>query len=305
MRVLDTYKDIPPQATGAVVVIGNFDGVHRGHAALLARARESAAKDKKPVAVLTFEPHPRRLLRPDDPPFRITPPALKAECLQAEGVDILFSINFDWDFASLSAENFIQEVLLEGIQPSHVIVGYDFHFGQMRKGTPETLKAAGLKVTVIEEVKGAGGLCVSSSAIREALRHGRIAEANALLGWEWEISGEVRLGDRRGREIGFPTANFAMGETLHPAYGVYASLVQIAGETDWRPAATNIGIRPMFEVREAQVESYIFDFSREIYGKILRVKPVRFLRGEAKFTTVDELVAQMKKDCEEASSILQ
>jgi riboflavin kinase / FMN adenylyltransferase len=303
MRVFETYERVPAEALGSVVIIGNFDGVHAGHAALIARARQIAQRQGKKVSVLTFEPHPRSLFRPDDPPFRLTPPALKAKLLAERGVDFVFSVKFDWDFASRSAENFVLDVLLDGLKPAHVVVGYDFHFGQMRKGTPETLKVAGLEVAIVSEIKN-GADVISSSAIREHLRQGNMAQANALLGWEWEVWGEVVKGDQRGRALGFPTANFALGQTLHPAYGVYASLVQIAGETDWRPAATNIGIRPMFEVKEAQVETYIFDFSREIYGHTLKVKPVRYLRGEAKFNSTAELIEQMKKDCVQAAEIL-
>lgn len=299
MRTFQTYKHIVPESLDSVVVIGNFDGVHRGHRALLSKAKTLASELQTSVSVLTFEPHPRRLLRPDDPPFRLTPLALKAQRLELEGVDYLFSVKFDWDFASQSAEDFIKTVLIDGLRPRHVVVGFDFHFGQMRRGNAETMRAAGLPVTVIDEIKGA-----SSTHIRQALRHGDIAKASDLLGWEWEIWGTVTKGDQRGRELGFPTANFSLGEAVHPAYGIYAARVQIEGEGEWRKAAVNIGIRPMFEISEAQVESYIFDFSREIYGKILKVKPVQFLRGEAKFASVDDLIAKMKDDCEQTREIL-
>ena len=300
MRTFQTYKHTMPESLDSVVVIGNFDGVHRGHRALLKKARAIAGELQTAVSVLTFEPHPRRLLRPDDPPFRLTPPALKAQRLELEGVDYLFSVKFDWDFASQSAEEFIKTVLIDGLRPKHIVVGFDFHFGQMRRGNAETIRAAGLPVTVVDEVKGA-----SSTHIRQALRHGDIAGANDFLGWEWEIWGTVTKGDQRGRDLGFPTANFSLGEAVHPAYGIYAARVQIEGEKEWRGAAVNIGIRPMFEIPEAQVESHIFDFNREIYGCTLKVKPVKFLRGEAKFASVDELIAQMKNDCEQARNILQ
>lgn len=306
MEIFNTYADIPEQARGHVVVIGNFDGVHLGHQALL-RTASDIAKDKGvSVAVLTFEPHPRWLFRPDDPPFRLTPQDVKADRLAAAGVDYLFSVAFDWDFASQSADQFIQDVLIDGLKPAHVVVGYDFRFGQMRGGAPEDIEKAGLALTVVEEIADEGDKSeISSSAARQALRYGKIEKANSILGWAWEIRGTVVKGDQRGRELGYPTANFALGDVVHPAYGIYAAYVQIEGEDEWRAAAVNIGIRPMFEIPQAQVESFILDYSGDLYGKILRVKPVKFLRGEAKFSSVDELVAQMEKDCDLAREILQ
>src|SRR5262249_10359512 len=160
-----------------------------------------------------------------------------------------------------SAEQFIDSVLQNGLKPAHIVIGNDFRFGQLRKGTPQTLRDAGLGVTMIDKlVCDENGEAISSSRIRQALRHGDIAAANGLRGWEGEIEGVVAHGDKRGRELGFPTANVALGETLHPAYGVYASLVRIGDEKQWRAAATNIGIRPMFELAQGQTESFIFDF---------------------------------------------
>ncbi len=305
MQIFETHKDIPGYAQGAVIAIGNFDGVHLGHKALLGAAQEKARTLGKKMGVLTFEPHPRSLFRPDDPPFRITPASLKLERLREVGVDYVFSVPFDWDFASQSAGRFVEDVLKKGLDPAHIIVGQEFHFGQLRTGTPETMSKAGLEVTVIEKaMAGGAGEAVSSSRVRSALHQGDIRAANGLLGWEWEMRGQVVHGDRRGRDLGFPTANVPLGDTLHPAYGVYATWVMIEGEDKWRPAATNIGIRPMFEVQEGLVEAHIFDFNREIYGKTLRIKPVRRLRGEAKFASIDDLIAQMGRDCAQVREIL-
>lgn len=304
MQIFQTHKDIPGYAQGAVIAIGNFDGVHRGHKALLAAARKKANELGKKMGVLTFEPHPRSLFRPDDPAFRITPAALKADRLKEAGADYVFAVPFDWDFASQTAELFVENVLKKGLNPAHIVVGYDFCFGQLRKGSPQTIKDGGLDVTVLEKVTAGDKEAISSSNIRAALRHGDIETANSLLGWEWEIRGQVVHGDRRGGELGFPTANVKLDGTLHPAYGVYATWVQIEGEKEWRKSATNIGIRPMFEVQEGLVEAHIFDFNREIYGKTLRVKPVRRLRGEAKFASLDDLIAQMGRDCAQVREIL-
>lgn len=304
---MELYRDIaglPGEQRGAVVAIGNFDGVHRGHRALLGHAKNIAAARGVPSGVLTFEPHPRALLRPDDPPFRITPAPVKARKLSECGVDFLFSLPFDWPFASQSAEAFINNVLKNGIAPAHIVVGSDFRFGQLRAGTPDMLKAAGFDVTILDMVADEGEGKYSSSRIRQLLQEGDIATANEALGWEWEIEGVVVKGDQRGRTIGYPTANVHLGDTLHPAYGVYATWAQIEGEEEWRASATNIGIRPMFELKAGQVETYIFDFDGDIYGKTLRVKPVKRLRGEAKFANLDELVAQIGRDCEAAKAIL-
>ena len=304
MKTFDALEDISKEAKGCVIAIGNFDGVHRGHLALLGAAKKISEQHNAPMGVLTFEPHPKRLFRPDEPPNRISAPNVKRRRLEKFGVEYLFSLPFDWDFASQSSTEFIQKILKDGLGVTHVVVGDDFCFGQMRKGSPQDIEMAGIPTTTIEKVPCANGEVLSSSRIRQALRAGELDKANEVLGWEWEISGEVIKGDQRGRELGYPTANVNLDQTIHPAYGVYATLVQIEGEDIWRPAATNIGIRPMFEVPVAQVESFIFDFDTEIYGKILRIKPVKRLRSEAKFNSLDELIVQMDKDCQQAREIL-
>ncbi len=295
--------NIEAEAKNCVIVIGNFDGVHLGHQALLARGRALADESKKPLGVLTFEPHPRQLFRPDEPPHRITPKDLKADRLKCSGVDAVFSLPFDWDFASQSADQFIQDILIDGLAASHVVIGSDFRFGQLRQGCAETIQKAGIPVTVLEKVKN-GDQDISSSAIRQALRQGNLDAANDMLGWNWEIRGEIIKGDQRGRELGYPTANMALNDTVHPAYGVYAVLARLEGEDQWHMGATNIGIRPMFAVPMAQVETYIFDFDKEIYGQTLCVRPVKRLRGEAKFDSLEALVTQMAEDCAQAREVL-
>lgn len=309
MDIINTIKDVPPAAQGGVLVIGNFDGVHRGHCKLLEKAREKADALGAGLSVLTFEPHPRALFRPDDPPFRITPQSVKMRLLEKCGIDTVFNLPFDWDFASQSADMFIKTILREGIKPVHIFVGDDFRFGQLRRGSPETLRAAGYDVTEITKLAcgSADEDALSSSRIRAALRHGEPDKANAMLGWDWYMEGTVIKGDRRGRALGYPTANMALHDTLHPAYGVYAAWVQIAEDGEnapWLLSATNIGIRPMFEVKVAQVEAHILDFDRDIYGKTLRVKPAAKLRGEAKFDSLEALIAQIAEDCDKARATL-
>ncbi len=307
MQLFKTFQGLPKTAQGAVIVIGNFDGVHRGHRTLMALAHEKARALNAPVGILSFEPHPRALFRPDDPAFRLTPEAVKLQQLEHLDTDIFYNLTFDWDFASLSPQQFIDDVLKNGLAPAHIIVGQDFHFGQLRKGNTQTLKDSGLPVTVVEKVVDEDGDDVSSSAIRQALRIGEVGHANDLLGWEWYMEGTVVKGDQRGRTIGFPTANVPLGDTLHPSYGVYATYVQIVEDGEdslWLPAATNIGIRPMFELQVGQIESHILDFDRDIYGKTLRVRPVKRLRGEAKFESLEALIRQIEQDCAESRKIL-
>ncbi len=305
MEIYNDIENIADHAKDAVIAIGNFDGIHRGHQALIKQAEKIAKDQGKKFGVLTFEPHPRRLFQPDQPPGRITSAPLKAKRLEATGIDFLFSLDFNWDFASQSADDFVQKILKEGLNAAHIIVGQDFCFGQLRKGSADTIRDAGIDVTIVDPVNDEKDDIISSSRIREKIRKGLIDEANNLLGWEWEVQGTIFRGDRRGHELGYPTANILLGDTLHPAYGIYACLVQIEGEEEWLAAATNIGIRPMFEVKEGQIEAHILNFpDRDIYDRILRVKPVERLRGEAKFNSLDDLIIQMEKDCQTAEEIL-
>lgn len=299
MKIFRTYSDLPENIKNSVVVIGNFDGVHKAHRTLLDTAHEQAKKLNTHVCVLTFEPHPRVLFRPDDPPFRIASEDMKFSLLSKQNVTATIVLDFNWDLASMSAETFVTDILVQGLKACHVVIGYDFKFGQLRKGSADTIKNFGLPVTVVDEVKGA-----SSTMVRQALQHGKIKTANDILGWSWEIQGIVEHGDGRGKDFGYPTANFKLNDIVHPRYGVYAAYVQINDENAWHGAAINIGIRPMFKVHEAQVESFIFDFNRNIYGQKIRVRPVEFLRGEAKFDSLDGLIKQIDQDCQSVQQIL-
>ena len=305
MIIYNDLSHIEDTAKDCVLVIGNFDGVHRGHQALLDRAHEIAKLNGLEVGVLTFEPHPRRLFQPDQPPARLTSPDMKAERLKNHNVDFLFSLPFDWEFASQSAEDFIQNILIDAINTSHVIIGYNFRFGQLRKGNADTIRDAGINVETINAIEDDKGETISSSRIRSLLRAGKNDQANELLGWDWTVDGKIFRGDRRGHELGYPTANILLNDSIHPAYGVYACLVQIEGDDTWHTAATNIGIRPMFEVPEGQIEAHILDFpDTDIYDKILRVRPIKRLRGEAKFDSLDDLIAQMAKDCDQTREVI-
>lgn len=301
-----TAADMPeslPQ--GAVLAIGNFDGVHRGHLRLIDTAKTIAARENAPAAVLTFEPHPRRYFQPLTPPFRLTPPRLKAERMAAHGLDILYALDFDHALAHMSAGDFVERILKGRMGVSHVVIGPDFHFGKGRAGHAETLAAAGIKVTILEPVCDAGDDVISATRIRGLLQQGNIAAANDLLGWDWQIEGVVEKGDQRGRELGYPTANLALGETQHPAYGIYAGYVGLPKQGgDWLPSIANIGIRPMFVAAQALVEAHIFDFNADIYGEILYFRPLKKLRDEAKFDSLAALITQMDEDCRQAKTLL-
>lgn len=295
---------------GAVLAIGNFDGVHRGHEAVIGTAGRLARAAGAPHAVLTFEPHPRRVLRPDDPPFRLTPFRAKSRRLAALGVDLLFTVHFDAGFAARSAEDFIDTVLVRHLGVRHAVVGYDFVFGHGRRGTAALLRergaAQGFGVTIVDAVAGEGGAVHSSTRIRDLLTAGEPRAAAALLGRFWEIEGRVERGDERGRLIGFPTANLMLDDYLRPAPGVYAvrAGIEQGGRAVWHDAVANLGRRPTFGGSDLRLEVHIFDFAGDLYGRNLRVSLVEHLRPEQKFSGIDALKAQIAADAQRARDIL-
>jgi len=303
----DDWRSVPERWRGGVVALGNFDGVHRGHQALIGRAAEQAAASGGPVVALTFEPHPRRFFVPDTGPFRLTLPAAKRRLLEQHGVQALLAQRFDQAFADLPPDAFVDDVLLQGLGARHVVCGYDFTFGARRGGNVERLRekgaAQGFGVTVLDPVTHEGEI-YSSTRIREALRAGWVSEAAELLGHAWEIEGTVEQGDQRGRTIGFPTANVALGEHLRPRFGVYAVRALIEGEADWRPAVANLGRRPTFGKLKENFEIHLLDFAGDLYGKVLRVALVDLIRPEMKFAGLDQLKAQIAADGEAARRLL-
>jgi riboflavin kinase/FMN adenylyltransferase len=297
---------------GAVLAMGNFDGLHKGHAALIAEAAGLAHARGAPSAVLTFEPHPRNIFLPGCEPFRLTPFRVKEREIARLGVDFMFIQHFDSEFAKQSAESFIDDVMVGAIGAVHVVVGHDCTFGNRRRGSPEMLRergaTLGFGVTVIEPVRGDEAV-YSSTRIREALSAGKPREAAAQLGRFWEIDGRVALGDQRGRTIGFPTANLGLGEYLRPAFGVYAVRVSGDGPDDPLDGKTidgvaNIGLRPTVGTLVPRLEAHLFDINRDLYGRHLRVALVDFIRPERKFAGFDELKAQIAADAARAREIL-
>lgn len=308
MDLFQNISNFPNNLHGGVIAIGNFDGLHRGHCALIGAAAKIAAAHNVPLGILTFEPHPRTLFQAPSEPFRLTPPPLKRERAALTSADFMVELPFNRELAQLSAADFIQNILVESLHASHIVVGEDFRFGQGRTGDITTLAAQGeihgFGVTPLSPVQNETSQTYSASTIRSLLRRGAVAEADAMLGWKWEIRGEVVHGDKRGRELGYPTANVPLKDTLHPSFGIYATWVRIEGEDTWRPAATNIGIRPMFETKTALVEAHLLDYEGDLYGKTLHIRLVRKIRDEAKFDNLEALVAQMEKDCATATRIL-
>ena len=307
--VFDHWQKIPAAWKGGAVALGNFDGVHKGHQTLLARTGEHARALGAPLVVLTFEPHPRRFFVPDTGPFRLTMLPAKLRLLEQFGVQAVLAQQFDAAFAALSAAAFVDEVLRTGLGARHVVCGYDFTFGARRVGNVEMLRAMGAEkgfaVTVLDPVMREGEI-YSSTSIREALRAGWPSEAAELLGRAWEIEGTVEQGDKRGRTIGFPTANVALGEHLRPRFGVYAVRALIDGQESkgWRNGVANLGRRPTIGKLQENFEVHVFDFDGDLYGKTLRVVLVDFIRPEMKFSGLDQLKAQIAADANAARAIL-
>src|SRR5690348_3806469 len=310
MRIF-RHDTVAAAERGAVVAIGNFDGVHLGHQAVIGEAGRIARAGGLPHAVLTFEPHPRRVFRPDDPPFRLTPFRAKSRHIEALGVDLLFTLHFDLAFARRSAAGFIEGVLVGNLGVRHAVVGYDFVFGHRRGGTPASLQARGAElgfgVTVVGPIAAQGGAVYSSTRIRELLGAGKPREAAALLGRFWEIEGRVERGDARGRSIGFPTANLMLDDYLRPAPGVYAvrAGIEEEGRTVWHDGVANLGQRPTFGGSDLRLEAHLFDFDRDLYGRHLRVAMIEYLRPERKFPGIDALKAQIAADAAQARALLQ
>jgi riboflavin kinase/FMN adenylyltransferase len=311
MRIFRHYGDIPDAYQGAVVAVGNFDGVHRGHQALIAHAKALAEERSAALGVLAFEPHPQEFFHPDTESFRLTPFRTKARLIAGEGADVLYALAFDAEMAKKSAQDFVLDVLVEGLGVGCVVVGADFQFGKGRAGNATVLaymgEMEGFGVEIFAPVAAAAGEKISSSEIRAALKAGKPEDAARLLGHGWTIEARVEEGDKRGRTLGFPTANMSLDGYLKPAFGVYAVRATIIEDDE--PAGTyagvaNLGIRPMFKSDAPLLETYLFDFAGDLYGKHLAVELVSYLRPEMKFDSLDTLKAQMAKDCELARTIL-
>ncbi len=308
MQLIAGLAPVPETCRDGVVAIGNFDGVHRGHQTLLAVAADEGARLGCPWGVMSFEPHPRSFFRPDEPVFRLTPQALKARLVAALGASFMAVLDFDKTLSELSPEAFVRLHLVERLGVRHVVMGYDFHFGKGRKGSPATMTELGAKfgfgVTIVEQVTDEGDQHspFSSSAIRQALRHGHVSAAARDLGYHWTVLGEVVKGDQRGRTIGFPTLNIVLDKGADPYRGIYAVRVRDAhdkGAEVWAGAGY-FGDRPTFDTGRTFLEVYLIGFEGDLYGRQLFVEFIDLIRGDKRFASIDELVSQMKADCDAA-----
>ncbi len=306
MNFCTDWRAVPRAFWGAAVALGNFDGVHRGHVHLLQSLKK--ARPGCAMGVLTFEPHPRSFFRPQDLPFSLMRPDVRAKALAEHGARCVVQADFDESFSHLGPEDFVREVLIEGLHVAHVACGADFAFGHRRQGDVALLERLlvehGVGVSIVPQLTDASGP-VSSSRIRRLLQEGYPDKAAELLGRSWAIVGEVVPGDQRGRLLGFPTANIALGPHIEPARGVYAVWVRLP---DGRlvPGVANIGRRPTInDGQESRLEAHLFDIDEDLYGKTLEVSLVSLLREERRFASLDDLKAQIAEDAAQARKVLQ
>jgi riboflavin kinase/FMN adenylyltransferase len=309
MRIVRDYSFVAPEDRGASAAIGNFDGVHLGHQSVIDMARTQAQAIGAPLGLVTFEPHPRQYFAPDAPAFRLMGREARANRLAKLGVERLYELNFNAALAGVSPRDFAQDVIADGLGLKHVVVGADFCFGKGRSGTAQDLQAFGAEmgfgVSIATLLSGSAGE-VSSTAIRTALAEGRPRDAATMLGHWHRIEGEIIGGEQRGRQLGYPTANMSIDGLHPPRFGVYAVLIDIlngphAGQYH---GAASIGVRPMFNGERPNLETFIFDFSGDLYGADASVALIDYLRPEARFDGLPALIAQMDADCAKARSIL-
>ncbi len=307
VEIVTDWRDLPDRLRGAAVAIGAFDGVHRGHQAVIAQARAAADRLGAPLAVVSFDPHPRRWFQPEAAPFRLMSTDQMARALAPLGVERLYLLPFDAAMAAMTDEAFAAEVLSEGLGVAHAAVGFDFTYGKGRTGSPEGLRrhgeTLGFSVTVIDRIDDPDGLTLSASGVREALKAGDMPRAAAILGRPFAIEGEVIHGDKRGRTIGVPTANVGLGDYMRPAYGVYATRTRLPGSRVIDGVA-NLGVRPMFEIEQPLLEVWLFDFDGDLYGQKVETELVAFLRGEMAFDGLDALKIQIDRDADAAREAL-
>jgi len=314
MLDLTSYKDFPESSSGCVLAIGNFDGVHLGHKAVLAHTIEIAKAKGCSAGVMFFSPHPRQYFSPDTPLFMLTNPRQKRVEFQKVGLDFALELPFNADLAQKTAEEFVSQILVEGVKVSHVVVGYDFFFGRGRTGNPQILRELGERlgfgVTIIEaegqfpdeQTAHPGQLIYSSTLVRDALEEGQVKRAASILGRNWQVEGIVTSGAGRGEGLGFPTANISLSKGCHLHHGIYAAFVHKDQETYL--GAAYFGKRPSFDNDDPVLEVFLFDYDGNLYGEEIAVEFVDFIRDDMKFSDLDELKAQMDADCERAREIL-
>lgn len=310
MKIFRDLSHIPEEYKNCVVTLGNFDGLHLGHRAIINQAKTIAAAEKSPLALMTFEPHPREYFAREKTGngIRIMSLRSKLESIKSLGVECVFLMRFNAALTNCSAHDFIKNILIGKLQARHVITGENFYFGKNRSGDKNLMAQQagefGFGYTAAKQVTGVDGEIISSSKIRNLLSHGKMDEAGKLLGSLYHISGRVKHGEGRGHKLGFPTANIALGKLFLPCYGVYAVRVKIEGESTFRNAVANLGVKPTFGISAPLLEVHLFDYENDLYGKRLCVEFIEFIRAEQKFVSLDELKKQISLDCETAKQIL-
>lgn len=306
MKVLHGWKGLAPEDQGASVALGNFDGVHKGHQQVIADAAAAARRLNAPLGVISFEPHARMHFQPESPPFRLMRPNQLIRTLAELGVDRLYLLPFGQEMADFTADAFVRDVLVAGLQARHVAVGFDVTYGKGRTGDPEALRAAGAELgfttSAAEPVKDHGAK-ISSTAVRAALTEGRPEMAHEYLGRPFAIEGVVTKGQQLGRTLGFPTANVPLGDYVAPRFGVYATRTRLA---DGRmvDGVANIGVNPTTGVVSPRLEVWLFDFEGNIYGETIETQLIAFLRPELKFDALEAMVEQIHRDADDARTVL-
>jgi riboflavin kinase / FMN adenylyltransferase len=306
MERLTLDQPIPEHLRGSILALGNFDGFHLGHQAVVSRAVARGFHERRPVIVATFDPHPVRLFKPDVPPFRLTSLDQRQELFAHAGADAMLVFRFDAELATTTAEDFVAELLAKRIGAAGVVTGDDFTFGKGRGGNVEVLRTLGAEVGIVTEAVAPvmlGGERISSGRIREALAAGDPGAATRLLSRPFAVEGVVERGDGRGRDLGYPTANLSLGDYQRPAYGIYAIRVRLDDECEY-PGVGSLGIRPTFEPPVELLEAHLFDFGDDLYSRTIEVALHAYIRPEAKFDDLDALAARMREDEAEARKLL-
>jgi riboflavin kinase / FMN adenylyltransferase len=306
MQRLTLDGGVPDHLKGAIVALGNFDGFHLGHQAVVSRAVARAFHERRPVIVATFDPHPVRYFKPEVPPFRLTSLDQREELFAHAGADAMLVFEFGQNLASTSAEDFVSQLLAGRIGAAGVVTGDDFTFGRGRTGNVATLKTLGAHSGIAAEAVAqvlVDGERVSSGRVREALIAGETGAATRMLSRPYAIEGVVQRGDQRGRELGYPTANLQLGDYLRPKYGIYAVRVTLDDGSE-RPGAASLGVRPTFEPSQELLEAHLFDFDGDLYGRTIEVSLCGYIREEKKFADLDHLVEHMREDEADARRLL-
>jgi riboflavin kinase/FMN adenylyltransferase len=306
MQRLTLAGGVPDQLRGAIVALGNFDGFHLGHQAVVSRAVARAFHERRPAIVATFDPHPVRFFKPDVPPFRLTTLDQREALFAHAGADAMLVFEFDHELASMDAEGFVADVLAERIGAAGVVTGDDFSFGKGRTGDAALLAKVGAQHGISAEAVAQvvlDGERISSGRIREALIAGDTATATHMLTRDYAIEGVVQRGDRRGRELGYPTANLQLGDYLRPKYGIYSVRVTLDDGSE-HPGVASLGMRPTFEPAQELLEAHLFGFDGDLYGRKIEVALHAFIRDERKFDSVEALVAEMRNDEAKARRLL-